>query len=161
MTAEAQPIRIRGMRPDDREFILTLAARLEAVGTPAWRDATSMHAFQQRYAEAAVNAAGAGEAVFMAEHEDGKRLGVVHVLESRDGLTAQPQGYVAMLAVDEATAGRGAGRALMTQAEHWCRERKLEIVALDVFALNTEARGFYAHLGYRDETVTMIKVLST
>ncbi len=160
-TTDAKRIRVRSMRPDDREFILTLTSRLEAVGTPQWRDPSRMRAFHQHYSEETVNAAGTDEAVFVAEHEDGNRLGVVHVLESSDGLTGARQGYVATLAVDEAAAGRGAGGALMAKAEDWCRDRGLGIVALDVFAQNTGARGFYAHLGYQDETLKMIKVLST
>ncbi len=82
MTADhVNPVRIRPMRPDDREFILGLTSRLEAVGTPPWRDPAKMHAFHQHYAEATVNATGQDEAVFVADnHHTGQRLGVVHVI---------------------------------------------------------------------------------
>ena len=49
----------------------------------------------------------------------------------------------------------------MQHAEAWSRDRNLRIVALDVFAHNSGARGFYARLGYQDETLKMIKELST
>lgn len=126
---------------------------------PPWRDPEKMRAFHQHYAEATVDATGPNEAVFVAE-SGGLRFGVVHVLESTSGLTGEPQGYVATLAVTEAASGQGIGRALMEAAEDWCRGRGLSIVALDVFAQNNGARAFYDRLGYRDETVTMIKVLT-
>ncbi len=163
MTADdARPVRIRSMRPDDREFILSLTSRLEAVGTPPWRDPAKMHAFHQRYAEATLNATGPDEAVFVADnHHTGERLGVVHVMESNDGLTGERQGYVATLAVSDEAAGNGIGRLLMQHAETWSRDRNLRIVALDVFAHNRGARRFYSRLGYQDETLKMVKDLST
>ncbi len=147
------------MKPDDREFILSLAARLEEVGVPPWRDPERMHAFHRHYAEATVNAAKPDEAVFLAEY-DGTRAGVVHVLETESGLTGETQGYIATLAVSDKVAGRGIGRKLMEAAESWCRERGLNIIALDVFAQNDGARDFYDRLGYVDETLTMIKILT-
>ena len=152
-------LRIRPMVPGDRAFILSLASRLETVGMPPWRDPEQMHAFHQHYAEATVNASALHEAVFIAESDE-ELLGVVHVMESSSGLTGERQGYVATLAVTEASAGQGVGRALMEAAEAWCRERGLTVIALDVFAQNSGARAFYERLGYLEETLTMIKNLS-
>lgn len=160
-SANADEVRIRAMRPDDRGFILGLTSRLEAVGAPPWRDADAMHGFHQHYADETVNAFGPDEEVFVAESQDGDRLGVVHVLETSDGLTAEQQGYVATLAVAAEAEGRDVGRKLMARAEDWCRDRGLRIVALEVFAQNTSARTFYDHLGYQQETLKLIKVLST
>ncbi len=147
---------IRRMRLDDREFIISLVPRLEEVGMPPWRDAEKMHAFHQHYGDETANASGLDQAVFIAESA-GERLGVVHVLEATSGLTGERQGYVATLAVSERGEGRGIGRALMTEAEAWCRERGLNLIALDVFAQNIGARAFYARLGYVEETLKMIK----
>jgi len=154
-----RPIRIRTRRTDDREFILSLAARLAAVGSPTWRDPEQMRAFHEQYAEAVINADGASEAVGIAEGESGQRLGVVHVLDAIDSLTHERQGYIATLAVVEGSEGRGVGSALMQWTENWCRERGHRIVALDVFAANPRARAFYDRLGCIDETLRMIKEL--
>lgn len=151
--------RIRPMEPEDRDFVLSLAERLEAVGVPPWRDPQKMHAFHQHYANETARAGGEDEAVFIAEF-DGERLGVVHVLETTSGLTGERQGYVATLAVTEQAGGKGVGRALMDAAEDWCRSRGLVIIALDVFARNSQARAFYTHLGYDEETLKMVRTLT-
>lgn len=154
-------LRIREMRPSDRDFILELTSRLEAVGAPPWRDPEAIHRFHQHYADGTVNASGPDEAVFVAESDEEDRLGIVHVLESKDGLTGERQGYVATLAVTAEAEGRGVGRQLMARAEDWCHSRGHRIVSLEVFAQNTGARTFYSRLGYQEETLKLIKVIST
>ena len=157
---DIRAVRIREMRSDDREFILALTQRLEAVGRPPWRDADEMRAFHRHYAEATVNASGGDQAVFVAEDEAIERLGFVHVMETNDGLTGEREAYVATLAVTEAASRRGIGKALMQRSEDWCRERGLRIITLEVFAQNDIARGFYDRLGYQEETLKLVKVLS-
>jgi GNAT superfamily N-acetyltransferase len=154
-------LRIRPLLPDDRDFVLDLAERLAEVGMPPWRDPEAMRAFHHRYAVATVEAGGRGEAdaVFVAEGADGERLGAVHVHDDSTSLTGEPQAYLATLAVAAEAEGRGVGRALMEAAEVWAHARGHRVLALDVFAGNVGARAFYERLGYRDETVTMVKVL--
>jgi GNAT superfamily N-acetyltransferase len=159
MTQRQHAIHIREMRPDDREFILSVAKRIASSGMPAWRDAEKMREFHRSYAEAAADAAGPDEAVFVAEDQAATPLGVVHAMETTDVLTGERQGYLATLAVVESAVGQGVGRALMDRAEEWCRQRGLRVAALDVFAQNHGARSFYARLGYLDETLKMIKEL--
>ena len=150
---------IREMRPDDREFILGLTERLEAVGRPPWRDPVKMHAFHLHYAEATVSASGDEQAVFVAEDDASERLGFVHVMETNDGLTGEREAYVATLVVTETASGRGVGKALMQRVEQWSRARRLHILTLEVFAQNDVARRFYDHLGYQEETLKLVKTL--
>ncbi|MGA7670444.1 MAG: GNAT family N-acetyltransferase [Nitrolancea sp.] len=152
---------IREMRPDDREFILALTERLEGVGSPPWRDPDKMREFHKHYAEETVGASADDQAVYIAHVESRERLGFIHVLEINDGLTGEREAYVATLAVTAAASGRGIGRALMDRAEQWTRDRGLTIVTLEVFAQNEGARRFYDRLGYQEETLKLVKVLST
>ena len=147
------------MQPDDRDFILGLAERLEAVGRPPWRDPNAMRAFHLHYAEETANATGDAQVVYVAQDDSGAPSGFVHVLEINDGLTGEREAYVATLAVSEAAEGQGIGRALLERAEAWTRERGLSIVTLEVFAQNQTARRFYDHLGYQEETLKMVKTL--
>ena len=52
-----------------------------------------------------------------------------------------------MIAVDEASEGRGVASALMGAAEQWARLRGYRRLTLHVFDANTKARGLYEHLG--------------
>jgi ribosomal protein S18 acetylase RimI-like enzyme len=59
--------------------------------------------------------------------------------------------------VAEEAAGRGIARQLMHETETWARARGLARVDLMVFSVNMRARGFYEHLGYRDEFSRYVK----
>ena len=68
-------------------------------------------------------------------------------------------GFIFDLSVDEASRGRGYGRAAMQLAEEEARRNGLRAPALNVFGHNTVARGLYASLGYRETSVQMRKEL--
>ena len=55
--------------------------------------------------------------------------------------------------------GQGAGKALAQACEQWAREQVYSILSLTTGAANKRALGFYRHLGYLDEDVTLIKLL--
>ena len=61
------------------------------------------------------------------------------------------RGWVYYLAADPARRGEGLGRALMSAAEHWLRERDVPKVQFMMRASNAEVRGFYDRLGYVDQ----------
>jgi GNAT superfamily N-acetyltransferase len=62
--------------------------------------------------------------------------------------------------VDEDRRGQGWGRALMTYAEQWARERGAGEIGLNVFGANTAARRLYTSLGYGERSVTMSRRLA-
>jgi len=65
------------------------------------------------------------------------------------------RGWVYYLAVDPAFRGAGRGRRLMAAAEAWLIQRGAAKANLMVRAGNTAATGFYQHLGYAADTVTV------
>jgi len=76
-----------------------------------------------------------------------------------DYFSRKRHAYVEILAVAEAAAGRGLGRALLESAEDWGRRLGYTQITLNVFAANRAARGMYEHLGYQAETVRYRKPL--
>ena len=56
-------------------------------------------------------------------------------------------------------ARRGVGRALIQEVEAWARESGYRFLTLNVFARNLEARRFYEHNGFIEDTVKYLKPL--
>jgi len=93
----------------------------------------------------------------VAEDGNGAVVGTLFANTRADYFTGHPIAYIEVLAVSESAAGRGIARTLMRRVEDWARHRGLVRVDLNVFAVNTRARGFYEHLGYRAEFVRYVK----
>jgi ribosomal protein S18 acetylase RimI-like enzyme len=53
----------------------------------------------------------------------------------------------------------GVGRALMQTGEAWARERGLPVLSLDVWSTNRMALACYRALGYRPDSLCLIKAL--
>ncbi len=66
------------------------------------------------------------------------------------------RGWVYYLAVAQVRQGEGIGRALMQAAEQWLRARDCPKIQLMVRDDNEAARGFYAAIGYTDQSVVTI-----
>jgi len=66
------------------------------------------------------------------------------------------RGWVYYLAVDEAQRGTGLGRALMVAAEAWLVSQGAPKVQLMVRTTNTAVLGFYAALGYTDQSCVVL-----
>ena len=70
------------------------------------------------------------------------------------------RGWVYYLAVDPVRQRGGLGRLMMAAAEDWLRARGCPKLNLMVRGDNTQARGFYARLGYElNDVVTLAKRL--
>jgi GNAT superfamily N-acetyltransferase len=102
----------------------------------------------------AVTAAGDGHALMVAEL-DGTVVGLLHVF-ARPALEKPTEALVQSLVVDETCRGAGIGRALMTSAETWARERGLASAALHTQAQRADARAFYKSLGYEEVNQAML-----
>lgn len=150
-------IRVHPYVPADREFLLSLAPRL-AIGIPPWRDPQKMTETARGWIAESIEQHGQKTMVFVAEDEKGERLGFATVSHSTH-FTGEGQAYIGELATSEAAEGQGAGKTLARACEQWAREQGYRILSLATGAANERALGFYRHLGYRDEDVTLVRLL--
>jgi GNAT superfamily N-acetyltransferase len=149
-------VTIRPAAPVDRSAVLALADRLADFELPPGRTAREIqvadhHLFDAQFARPS------DDVLFLVAEEDGAILGTIFVNTHTDYFTKATVAYVEVLAVAEAAAGRGIGRALMGATEAWAREKGFGRVELAVFANNRRARAFYEHLGYSAETMRYVK----
>jgi ribosomal protein S18 acetylase RimI-like enzyme len=150
-------IRTRLYDATDREFILGLAPRL-AIGIPHWRDPQKMIVTAEGWIAGSIEQYDSKTVIFVAEDELGQRLGFVTVSHSTH-FTGEGQAYIGELAISEATEGHGAGKALVEACVQWAREQGYRILSLATGAANERALGFYRHIGFLDEDVTLIRLL--
>jgi ribosomal protein S18 acetylase RimI-like enzyme len=165
-------IDIRPARDEDRAGVLALAPRL-AIGVAPWRDQAEARAAGRRWLEDSLGAAAGKGAVLVASDNSKRRedgggddgdgaaaeiLGVISVRPARH-FTGERDGYIGELVVAENASRRGIGRALTTAAEAWAREHGLENLTLHTGIFNTEARAFYAVLGFVEEEVRLTRAV--
>jgi ribosomal protein S18 acetylase RimI-like enzyme len=150
-------IRVRSYVPTDREFVLNLAPRL-AIGIPSWRDPQKMIVTAQSWITGSIEQHGNKTMVFVAENEQGERLGFATVSHSTH-FTGEGQAYIGELATSEEAESRGVGKALAQACERWANNQGYRILSLTTGAANERALGFYRHLGYLDEDVRLVKLL--
>jgi GNAT superfamily N-acetyltransferase len=150
-------IRVRPYVPDDREFVLSLAPRL-AIGIPPWRDTQKMIVTAQGWITGSIEQHGKKTMVFVAENEQGERLGFATVSHNTH-FTGEGQAYIGELATSEEAESHGVGKALSQACEQWAREQCYRILSLATGTANERALGFYRHIGYLDEDITLVKLL--
>jgi GNAT superfamily N-acetyltransferase len=150
-------IRVRPYHPNDRAFVLSLAPRL-TIGMPPWCDTERSIDAVQSWITGSINQHGQATMVFVAEDEQGERLGFATVTHETH-FTGERQAYIGELATSEAAEGYGVGKALLQTCEQWARDQGHRILALATGAANQRALGFYRHLGYRAEDIKLIKLL--
>jgi GNAT superfamily N-acetyltransferase len=151
-------IYVRPYLPDDRAFVLSLAPRL-LIGMPTWRDPHLWLTTFQNWITVSIDQHGQKTIVLVAEDDQGERLGFV-TLSHETHFTGEHQAYINELATSEVAEGRGVGTALVQACEQWAREQGYRILALSTGAANGRALGFYHHLGFRDEDVKLVKLLT-
>jgi ribosomal protein S18 acetylase RimI-like enzyme len=150
-------VTVTAYHPDDREAVLALAPRL-SVGVAPWRPAEGVRSAVRTWFEESIDAAGEEHPVFVARLA-GEVVGMVAVEEQRHW-SGDPDAYVGELATAEGHEGHGVGRALLTRAETWARDRGLTRITLETGAANDRARAFYSARGYRDEEIRLTRVLA-
>jgi ribosomal protein S18 acetylase RimI-like enzyme len=144
---------IRPATDEDRDFVAQFVSSLLEFGSAAWKDPDALVQGFREVLEDAVNNQGSRAAVLIAQDEKGERLGFVSVKVREDPT------HVADLAVTEGARSLGVGGTLMLAAEAWAREQRLPVVGLDVWSSNERAMAFYHRLGYRPESLHLIKEL--
>ncbi len=149
-------MKLRPAVPGDRDGVLALADRLADFELPPGRTAREIRVADHHLFDAQL-ASASPDVLFLVAEEDDAVLGTIFANTRSDYFTRATVAYVEVLAVSEAAAGKGIGRALMEATERWARERGFGRVELAVFANNRRARAFYEHLGYRAETMRYVK----
>jgi ribosomal protein S18 acetylase RimI-like enzyme len=98
-------------------------------------------------------------AIFVAEDENGKLAGFIHLQAENDYFRNEKYGYISDLAVDASFEGQGIGRKLLDTAEEWARAKGYRLLALYVFSGNRRARQLYEKYGFTEEVIKYVKVV--
>ena len=151
-------IEIRPARNGDGEFVAAFASSLLEFGSPALSDAAPLVPDFREVLAAAVRNQDERATVLIADGEDGTPLGFIS-LKVGTGVAGIERGHVADLAVIGSARRRGVGQALMQAGEAWAREHGFAVLSLDVWSTNQRALQFYRRLGYRAESLCLIKEL--
>ncbi len=150
---------IRLAHADDDEFILALAERLASFELPPWRKRSETLAGIRADIARHLRELPPASHLFVAEDEDGQRLGFLHLQTQKDFFTGTLNCHIADLVVAPEHDSRGVGSALVGFAEQWAREHRCRHVTLAVFPGNERARRLYEHHGYGQELIRMAKAL--
>ena len=150
------PALLRPAQPSDRDAVVALARRLADFDLPPGRTRdeiakADLHLFDAQLAHPA------DDVLFLVAEDEGRLLGAVFVNTRSDYFTGARLAYIEVLAVSEEAAGKGIARQLMEATEKWAAEKGCKRVDLMVFVNNRRARGFYEHLGYREEFLRCVK----
>jgi GNAT superfamily N-acetyltransferase len=151
------PIHLRTAEPADRAAVVSLCERLADFALPPGRTAHEIAVADLHLIDAQFASPDGAVLFLVADHESSGVIGTLFANTRADYFTGKVAAYVEVLAVSERAAGTGVARQLMAAVEAWARERHCYRVELSVFASNMRARGFYQHLGYRDEFVRCVK----
>lgn len=154
-------IRIRPFQDSDHDFISSLTKRFSDVDLPAWRSKSEVDHTNEIALEKAMHVPEPDSMIFIAETEDGRQAGFIHLQTQIDYFNGEDQGYISDLAVDIGFEGQGVGRALMNKAEEWARQQGFNLLTLYVFAGNTRARQLYEKNGFLPEVIKYAKVIGT
>jgi len=149
---------IRPAQVGDSDFVAGLVSSLLQFGSPAWENADPLASGFRDVLVDAVRAQDPRATVLIAEGTDGTPLGFIS-LKVRVDVAGSERGHVADLAVREDARRMGVGQTLMQAGEAWARERGLPVLSLDVWSTNQPALAFYRALGYRPESLCLIKAL--
>jgi GNAT superfamily N-acetyltransferase len=151
-------IRVRAVRPDDRDFVLAQVVRLAAFGTPPGRTSAEIVEGEARTLRAFFDAPDGPDTLIIAE-ADNRPSGFVLLEEKQDYFTLNRHGHIGILVVTREGEGRGIAAALIRAAEAWARSRGHQSLTLNVFEGNRRARAVYEHSGFRPDTVKYLKTL--
>ena len=159
MDSEAD-LHIRLADVDDDAFILGLAPRfVDGFELPKSRRRGEYLEGIRRDIARHLTEQPAGTHVFVAENDDGERVGFLHLHTNIDFFSGAPNCHVSDLAVAAGHDGKGVGRALLAYAERWAREHRCKFLSLAAFPGNTRAIDVYAEYGFETETGRLVKPL--
>lgn len=145
-------IQIRSAGPEDAAAISTLNAevhKLHAEAEPRFFKPPSEETFPPRTVQAVMERA---DHFFYLAVVDDQPAGYVYFeirrLEENPFCYAVDQAYIHQLGVSPEFQGLGCGKKLMEAVKAMAVERNLQMIALDTWAFNHHAQGFFASQGY-------------
>lgn len=139
--------------------MMSLTPRFSDIDLPAWRTKHEVDYTNQLALEKAIHVPESDAMIFIAETEDKRPAGFIHLQTQIDYFNGEDCGYISDLAVDISFEGQGVGRALMNKAEEWARERGYRLLTLYVFAGNMHAQQLYEKNGFQPEVIKYAKVI--
>lgn len=154
-----ESIIIKSAQTADWPFIISLSPRLAEVAKLAWHTDDTMQQMQDNYITEILNKKSAAQVLLIANKSD-IPLGFIHACEHKDEISGEACGTITLLAVSPSAQGLGVGKQLITAAENWAKSQGYRLLHLEVFANNNNAKGFYQTMGFKPETLHMIKPLN-
>lgn len=147
---------IREAQESDHHFIYSLSPYLAEVAMLEWHTDDTIQKMQVDYIAEMLAATAQPNATFIAETNK-IPLGFIHVRTHKDSISGEICGTIPLLAVSPSSQGMGVGKHLIEYAESWAKNLECRLIHLEVFANNKKADSFYQSLGFKPETVHMIK----
>ncbi|HJU07745.1 MAG TPA: GNAT family N-acetyltransferase [Rhodanobacteraceae bacterium] len=157
ISMSAKKLHIRPAHAGDDEFILSLVERFVDFELPAWRKRNDCANGIRRDLKRALDQLPASETLFVAEDENGERLGFLRVQKTRDFFSGRANCHVSDIAVAPGCEGRGVGRTLLAHAEAWAKKQRCTLITLAVFPRNTRARELYERAGFAEDLLRLAK----
>jgi len=149
---------IRDGRTEDRPFVQDLGKR--TMGDSVARFRYVNEAMLEASFDGLLDFAFHQSHALLVAEEEGVRVGFILMLDTLpDEVTRMPQGFVAYMAVEPSSRGRGIGSRLLAAAEDEARRRGLPYMGLMVTEDNAAARALYERAGYLTERRLLCKPL--
>ena len=147
---------IREAQESDHPFIFGLSPNLAEVAQIEWHEGDVIQKMQDDYISEMLAETSQPNATFIAENNN-VQVGFIHVRTHKDGISGETCGTIPLLAVSPKSQGLGVGKVLIVHAEKWAKNLGCRLLHLEVFANNKKADNFYQNIGFKPETVHMIK----
>lgn len=142
---------------DDDDFILGLVPRFVDFPLPAWRRRHECIDGIRKDLLRHLEDEPANSYLFIAEDNDGERVGFIHLQKTQDFFTGRSNCHISDLAVVTAHEGRGVAKALLEHTQEWAREHRCQLITLAVLPGNERARALYEAAGFGTDLVRMAK----
>lgn len=147
---------IREAQASDQPFIFELSPYLAQVAQLDWHSDDVIQKMQDDYISEMLAEASKPNITFIAEINS-VSLGFIHVRTHEDSISGETCGTIPLLAVLPSSQGLGVGKLLIAHGEKWAKNLGCRLLHLEVFANNKKADSFYQNIGFKPETVHMIK----
>jgi GNAT superfamily N-acetyltransferase len=147
---------IREAEEGDHPFIFEMSPYLAEVAQLEWHTDDVIQKMQDAYISEMLAETTQPNATCIVEINN-VPLGFIHVRTHKDSISGETCGTIPLLAVSPKSQGLGLGKLLIEHAEKWAKNLGCRILHLEVFANNKKADSFYQNIGFKPETIHMIK----
>lgn len=150
---------MRAAEPGDDDFILAQVPRFVDFELPPGRRRNEVAEGIRKDLRKHLDDAMPGSFLFIAETDEGKRAGFLHLQVVNDFFTGRSNCHISDLVVAKGWDGQGLGRAMLEFAERFARDHRCERLTLAVFPGNARARGLYDLFGFNTDILRLAKPL--